>query len=84
MDNIGSIVGLKQEALAVRKHSKCGRPVDIYKYHGIDSDSVVEAAKKVLAETALEEVRVSQDLLMNISNHGGANLTSADLLPPQG
>ncbi len=59
MDNIGSIVGTRHECLSVRKHSKCGTPEDIYKYHGIDFDSVVEAAGKVLAETALEQVQIN-------------------------
>lgn len=54
LDNIGSIVGVRQETLAIRKHSKCGRPSDVYRYHHIDADSVVEACGKVLAETALE------------------------------
>ncbi len=63
LDNLGSIVGVKQESLAVRKHSKCGRPTDVYQYHHIDSDSVVEAVGKVLSETALEEVRVSRRAL---------------------
>lgn len=63
LDNIGSIVGVKHEALAVRKHSKCGRPDDIYKFHGIDSASVVEASGKVLSETALEEVRLSPQVI---------------------
>lgn len=56
LDNIGSLVGVRQESLGVRKHSKCGRPSDIYRYHGFDADSVVEACGKVLAETALENV----------------------------
>lgn len=56
MDNIGSIIGVRHESLAVRKHSKCGRPEDVYKYHGIDADSVYEACEKVLSETALEQV----------------------------
>jgi pyruvate dehydrogenase E1 component len=56
LDNIGSIIGVKQEALAVRHHSKSGRPVEIYAYHGINSDSVFDACGKVLAETALEKV----------------------------
>ncbi|MCB0389991.1 MAG: pyruvate dehydrogenase, partial [Bdellovibrionales bacterium] len=59
LDNIGSIVGVKHEALAVRKHSKCGRPIDVYRFHGIDSESVIKACKKVLAETALEQIKVS-------------------------
>lgn len=63
MDNIGSIIGVRQEALAVRKHSKCGRPAEIYKYHGLDAESVIEACGKVLAETALEKVMVSQGTL---------------------
>lgn len=56
LDNIGSLVGVRQETLAVRKHSKCGRPSDVYRYHHIDADSVVEAVGKVLAETALENI----------------------------
>ncbi len=54
LDNIGSVVGVRHESLAVRKHSRCGRPSDVYRYHHIDADSVVEACGKVLSETALE------------------------------
>ena len=61
LDNIGSIVGVKQEALAVRKHSRCGRPKDVYKYHDIDSEAIVRACGKTLAETALEQVTVTMD-----------------------
>lgn len=63
LDNIGSIVGVRHESLAVRKHSKCGRPSEIYAYHHIDSDSIIEAVGKVLSETALEQVIVSKDVL---------------------
>ena len=56
LDNIGSVVGVRQETLAVRKHSRCGRPADVYRYHHIDADSVVEACGKVLAETAFENL----------------------------
>ncbi len=55
LDNLGSIIGVRQESCAVRKHSKCGRPEEIYAYHGIDADSIVEAVGKVLSETALEQ-----------------------------
>ena len=48
LDNIGSILGCYQEALAVRKHSRCGRPSEIYKYHGIDSEAVVQACLQTL------------------------------------
>ncbi len=58
LDNLGSIIGVKHEALAVRKHSKCGTPKDIYKYHGLDAATVVEACGKVLSETALEQVQI--------------------------
>jgi len=71
LDNLGSIVGVRHESLAVRKHSKCGRPNEIYAYHGIDWESVVEACGKVLSETALEEVKVSQSVL------GEAQLTQS-------
>ena len=48
LDNIGSILGVHHEALAVRKHSRCGRPRDVYRYHGIDADSIVKSCLKVL------------------------------------
>jgi pyruvate dehydrogenase E1 component len=60
---MGSIVGVKQECLGVRKHSKCGRPSEVYKYHEIDESSIIEACGKVLSETALEEVKVSRTVL---------------------
>lgn len=63
LDNLGSIVGVKHESLAVRKHSKCGTPKDVYAYHGIDAQGVVQACGKVLSETALEEVKVSKEVL---------------------
>lgn len=66
LDNIGSIVGVKHEALAVRKHSKCGTPEEIYKYHGINASAVVEACGKVLGETALEEIKVSKEILKTL------------------
>lgn len=64
MDNIGSALGVRQESLAVRKHSKCGRPNEIYEYHHLDADSIVEAVGKVLSETALEQVQISPHVLM--------------------
>ena len=48
LDNIGSIVGKTQRALAVRRHSMCGRPSDIYTYHSLDKDSIVQASLHIL------------------------------------
>jgi pyruvate dehydrogenase E1 component len=70
LDNIGSVIGVRQEACAVRKHSKCGRPVEIYAFHGIDGESVVEACGKVLAETALEQVIVRDSALEQTQQAG--------------
>ena len=67
VDNIGSIVGVKQVTLAVRKFSKCGRPDQIYGYQNLDADSIVEAAGRVLSETALENLRVSPALLERLA-----------------
>lgn len=63
LDNLGSIVGVRQESCAVRKHSKCGRPVEIYHFHQIDAEAVVEACGKVLSETALEKVIVNKQTM---------------------
>ena len=67
MDNIGSIIGVRHESLAVRKHSRSGRPTEIYKYHHIDSESIVETVEKVLEETAMETVQVSRHVLDHVS-----------------
>lgn len=72
LDNIGSALGVRQEALAVRKHSKCGRPSEIYAYHHLDADSVVEACGKVLSETALERVEVSRYVLQTVQGQAEA------------
>jgi pyruvate dehydrogenase E1 component len=66
LDNIGSLVGVRQEALAVRKHSKCGRPAEIFAYHHLDASSIVEACGKVLSETALERIRVAPSVLADL------------------
>jgi pyruvate dehydrogenase E1 component len=81
LDNLGSIVGVRHEALAVRKHSKCGRPKEIYAYHGIDAGSVIEACGKVLSETALENVKVSQTVLGEVQAQAPAPARWDDLWP---
>ena len=81
LDNIGSVIGVRQEALAVRKHSKCGRPSEIYAYHHIDAESVVEACGKVLAETALEKVIVSENALGQAHQAEGRTTHWTDLWP---
>lgn len=67
LDNIGSIVGVRQETLAVRKFSKCGRPAEVFRYQHLDADSIVEACGKVLSETAMEDVRVSATTLERVA-----------------
>ncbi|HEX6883076.1 MAG TPA: pyruvate dehydrogenase [Planctomycetota bacterium] len=67
LDNIGSIVGVKQETLAVRKFSKCGRPDEVFAYQHLDAASIVEACGKALAETALEDLRLSPALLARLA-----------------
>lgn len=67
LDNIGSIVGVRQETLAVRKFSKCGRPDEVFEYQHLDAESIAEACGKVLSETAMEDVRVSQSALERVA-----------------
>lgn len=81
LDNIGSIIGVRQESCAVRKHSKCGRPSEIYSFHGIDAESVVEACGKVLAETALEKVIVNEKTLEDTQAAGKTSSHWSELWP---
>ena len=73
LDNLGSIVGVRHESCAVRKHSKCGRPPEIYAFHGIDAESVVEACGKVLADTALEKTIVREQVLNDVRGEAKAS-----------
>jgi len=68
LDNIGSVAGVRQIALAVRKFSKCGRPEEAYRRQGIDTDSIVEACGRALAETALEDFVVAPELLARLAS----------------
>ncbi len=68
LDNIGSILGVKQFACAVRKHSKCGRPSEIYHYHGIDADAVTATALTALEETAMENTQLASAVLKRLSD----------------
>jgi len=72
LDNAGSVLGVKQITLAVRRFSKSGRPEEIFGYHGIDGKAIVDAAGRALAETALEEVRVPKGLLERLEGQQGA------------
>ena len=56
LDNVGSVLGVYQESLAVRKHSLCGTPKDVYAYHGIDGPAVVKAAVRVLGLQAQKQI----------------------------
>ena len=62
-DNAGSILGVPQAALSVHKFSKSARPSEIFAYHGIDAESIFDAAGRLLAESTLREVRISRGAL---------------------
>jgi pyruvate dehydrogenase E1 component len=72
LDNAGSIVGVKQVTLGVRRFSKCGRPDEVFRYQGLDAESLVEACGRALAETALEDLVVSRELLERFAANGTA------------
>ncbi len=84
LDNIGSIIGVKQKTLAVRKFSKCGRPDEVYAYHHLDADSIVEAAGEVLSRTALENLSVSPELLARFQGAARARGDWRELWPEAG
>lgn len=66
LDNAGSIAGVRQMALGLERPSKSGRPSDVYRYHGLDGEAIIEACGRVLAETALEEIVIDRDALKTI------------------
>jgi pyruvate dehydrogenase E1 component len=72
LDNIGSVLGVKQRTLAVRRFSKCGRPDEVYAFQGIDGDAIVAECGRVLSETALEDLRVPPALLEELAGRAPA------------
>ncbi len=59
LDNLGSVLGVRQFPIGVVKFSKSGTPAQIYAYHGMDPNSIADACGQALAETAMEKVRIS-------------------------
>jgi pyruvate dehydrogenase E1 component len=84
LDNIGSIVGVKQKTLALRKFSKCGRPDEIYAYHHLDAQGIVEACGEALATTALEELKVERSLLERLAGREVRRRDWRELWPEAG
>lgn len=66
LDNLGGLVGVRHEALAVRKHSKCGRPDEIYKFQEINWEAVMAGCEKVLTETAMETVQLHKETVQQL------------------
>ncbi len=72
LDNIGSIVGVKHHALAVRKTSKSGTTWDIYHLHGIDAEAIFEASEAALKESAEEVFEISSQVLEAVRAKGSS------------
>lgn len=66
LDNIGSAVGVVQEALAVRKTSKSGTTAAVYHFHGLDAEAIVAACGRALEAAAEEEIELSADVLRQL------------------
>ncbi|MDA1260131.1 MAG: pyruvate dehydrogenase [Planctomycetota bacterium] len=60
LDNAGSILGVRQLTLAVEKFTKSGRPSEVYAYQGFSAEQITRACGRVLAESAMTEVRLSR------------------------
>lgn len=63
LDNIGSVVGVRQKTLAVRRFAKCSRPDQAFAYQELDAPAIVDAVGEVLSETAFEDLVVGQAAL---------------------
>jgi pyruvate dehydrogenase E1 component len=63
LDNIGSIVGTYHKTLAIRKTSKSGTTKDVFYYHHIDAEGLVNAANDVLEEMTTEKLVLPERIL---------------------
>jgi pyruvate dehydrogenase E1 component len=70
LDNIGSIVGVKQKTLAIRKTSKSGFTPDIYHYHHIDPEGIITACEEILTDAAGETFQVARSFLERFAGGG--------------
>jgi len=84
LDNIGSVVGVRQIALGLTRASKSGTPAEVYGYHGIDAHAIRDACGRALAETALENVVVSGDVLRSPPAQPATPSTWRELWPRTG
>jgi len=86
LDNAGSVVGVVQVSLGVKKFSKSGRPAEIFAYHGMDGASIAEAAGEALARSAMREVRLSRQAAGELASKGTISPPAKDwrdLWPPK-
>ena len=78
LDNLGSILGVQQQARAVVKFSKSGTPKHIYEYHHMHPEGIVDLCGRALAETALEQVRLHPDAMPVLRQQGGVAARGGD------
>lgn len=78
LDNLGSIVGVKHVSLGVKKFSKSGRAEEIFKYHGLDADSIADAAGQALSEATLREVKLSSQAAQQLAAQGKVTPPTSD------
>jgi pyruvate dehydrogenase E1 component len=83
LDNLGSVLGVKQLAKAVVKFSKSGTPAHIYEYHGLHPAGIADACGQALAETAVERVRLHPAAFAHLSAQQSAAATDPKDLWPQ-
>jgi pyruvate dehydrogenase E1 component len=78
LDNAGSIVGVVQVSLGVKRFSKSGRPAEVFGYHGLNGASIAEAAGEALARSAVREVRLSRQAAEELAARGQVSAPQPD------
>lgn len=73
LDNIGSIVGAPQKALAVRKTSKSGTTWDVFHYHHLDAEGILAAVEEALTEVTKERLVVGRNVLEGLETETGVS-----------
>jgi len=78
LDNAGSIVGVKQVSLGVKRFFKSGRPQEVFAYHNMHADAIVEAAGQALSEATLREVKLSKQAAQQLAAQGKVTQPTSD------
>ena len=75
LDNAGSILGVPQIALGVKKFSKSGKPDEVFTYHGMDAESIQNKIDEQLRDAQDQAKNAIKDSSTNLQNKASEEIS---------